>query len=307
MGNVLLNDEKKITAWLKKHKIKNYDLVPDSTYGFVVNVQQDVKLNLNTKKGPSKILVKFNQVVGNFTCSDNFLDSLDFAPFTVSGNFNASFNEIKNFEDSPLLIVNGECNLSCNKLETLINSPQKVFSLLLNHNNLSSLDGISPHINKKLNLSNNPLPSLKGMPEYVGEYFNCSFTNIKNLEHFPKSFSGEFVCEQNHSLTSLKGITKVIHGNLYLNNNPLLASFEFGPTRITGKLTAEGNNFSSLLFFPKVDNELLIRYNLGLGKYQDITSYDELEKIIAVFNEQHNLSSALNQTSLKISQPVVKV
>ncbi len=307
MANTLLSKESDIVAWLKRYKIKTYELKSDPVYGFIVNAEQDVTIKLKGKDLAQKKLVKFNQIIGDFTCAHNSLDSLDFAPSIVSGNFNAQFNDIQNFTGSTLSIVRGVCNLSCNKIDSLIGSPQTVSSLIINHNNISSWAGISQKIDKKLNISKNPIDSLEGMPSIVGEYFNCSSTNIINLEHFPKDFLGELVCERNEKLTSLKGIGDTIYKSLYLNGNSSLTSFEFGPKRVCGNLVAEDNSFTSLLYFPKVEKELLIRYNAGLGKYQDIRSYEELKEIIDVFNEQHALEKSISASIDAIHAKVVKV
>ena len=88
-------DEKQIIDWLDKYKVKNYTLVPDEQYGFVVNVIGDV--NLNDKK-LFNIPVKFSEVTGIFNCSDNQLTSLKFCPQIVELNFNCSNNQLTSLE-----------------------------------------------------------------------------------------------------------------------------------------------------------------------------------------------------------------
>ena len=78
------SDKQQIIAWLDKYKVKNYTLVSDKQYGFIVNVNGDVDLR---SKKLFNIPVKFSEVTGIFNCSHNQLTSLEFSPQTVNGNF----------------------------------------------------------------------------------------------------------------------------------------------------------------------------------------------------------------------------
>ena len=67
---MLLKEKQEIEQWLNKYDIKNYELIDNKEYGYVVNVNESVNL---TKKKIKKIEVKFNEINGDFNCSNNKL------------------------------------------------------------------------------------------------------------------------------------------------------------------------------------------------------------------------------------------
>lgn len=77
MEHELLSDRKYIINWLNQYDIKNYELVEDAEYGYVMNVAHSVNL---CKIQLTKIEVKFNIVEGYFNCSKNSLTSLKAPP-----------------------------------------------------------------------------------------------------------------------------------------------------------------------------------------------------------------------------------
>ena len=81
---MLLKDKIKIARWLNKYHVKNYELIEDKEYGYVVNVEGDVDLRLQKLKS---IDVKFNIVNGYFNCSNNELTSLIGGPEIVNKSF----------------------------------------------------------------------------------------------------------------------------------------------------------------------------------------------------------------------------
>ena len=89
---MLLKKRNEIEEWLDSYNIRNYELIKSSKYGYVVNVNGDVKLSrLNLKK----IEVKFNYILdGCFTCSNNQLESLEGCPNTIEGDFFCYSNEL---------------------------------------------------------------------------------------------------------------------------------------------------------------------------------------------------------------------
>ena len=91
----MFKEKNKIVAWLNEYNIKNYKLVADDKYGFIVDVPGDVCLSDNQLK---HIPVKFNIVNGNFDCNNNELTSLDFCPKLVNGYFSCSFNKLASLE-----------------------------------------------------------------------------------------------------------------------------------------------------------------------------------------------------------------
>lgn len=128
----LYKDKQKIIDWLNKYKVKGYTLVPDEKYGFVVNVIGDVHLY---SRDLEFIQVKFGEVVGNFFCSFNKLNSLDFSPEFVVGGFFCNNNELTSLKNCPKT-VNGTFDCSCNNLISLDYCPRYVSGVFYCDNNI---------------------------------------------------------------------------------------------------------------------------------------------------------------------------
>ena len=95
---MLLRKKEEIEAWLNFYKIRNYEIISNEEYGYVVNVNGHVKLfNKNIKN----IEVKFNEVNGNFTCGHNQLKSLEGSPKIVKATFACQNNELKSLKGCP--------------------------------------------------------------------------------------------------------------------------------------------------------------------------------------------------------------
>ena len=60
---MLLRKKEEIEAWLNQYYIKNYKLIEDKNYGYIVNVNDHVNI---AYKNIIKIKVKFNQINGDF-------------------------------------------------------------------------------------------------------------------------------------------------------------------------------------------------------------------------------------------------
>ena len=115
-------EEQKIINWLDKYEVKNYKLLPDEQYGFIVNVTGYV--DLSDEKFLS-IPIKFSEVTGSFNCSNTKITSLEFCPQTVGGNFDCSHNQLTSLKFCPQT-VNGSFYCSHNKLASLEFSPQTI-------------------------------------------------------------------------------------------------------------------------------------------------------------------------------------
>lgn len=126
-----LNDKPNIRKWLNRYNVKNYTLVPDEQYGFVVNVDGDVNLY---NKQISAIEIKFNIVSGYFYCPLNNLTSLEGCPTLVGGLFNCSRNELTSLEHCPESIGGG-LDISNNKINNLYHLPKNISGSFLCHNN----------------------------------------------------------------------------------------------------------------------------------------------------------------------------
>ena len=116
---MLLKTKIEIENWLNKYNIKNYSLIEDNKYGYIVNVNDSVYLS---SKKLINIDVKFNKVNGGFFCFGNKLKSLKGCPEEVNGHFDCSDNELESLEESTDKsvgcpeIIQGFCNCSYNKL-----------------------------------------------------------------------------------------------------------------------------------------------------------------------------------------------
>lgn len=122
-----------IVTWLHKYKIKDFRLVPDEQYVFVVDVYQDVNLFL---KKLTHLPVKFRHVHNNFSCSFNQLSSLNGCPDTVRLNFNCSKNKLSDLNYCPKNIE-GRLIATHNPFENLNSQQLKV---LLEHNEDIAID-----------------------------------------------------------------------------------------------------------------------------------------------------------------------
>lgn len=91
--------ESEVAEICEKFRIKNWSLVDG-----LVNVDGNVSLTLSKI---TNIPLKFGTVTGNFSCSSNYLSSLEGCPDRVGGEFDCRFNEITSLEGCPKS-VNGD-------------------------------------------------------------------------------------------------------------------------------------------------------------------------------------------------------
>lgn len=118
----LFKKKEKIIEWLEKYRIRNYTLVEDLQYGYVVNVDGHVWLGERNLK---QLMVKFNCVTGGFDCSKNKLTTLYGCPQKCN-NFACSHNQLKSLQYCPEEVLGGNFDCSNNDLETVSYGPQKV-------------------------------------------------------------------------------------------------------------------------------------------------------------------------------------
>jgi len=203
----LLKTSFEITKWLTDMGVHNYVLIPDETYGFVVDVEDDVEIN---RKNLTAIPVKFNVVHGSFYCHNNYLTSLFGAPYSVGGTFNCDSNNLEDLRFGPQTV--GEC-------------------YYCESNYLTSLLGCATSIGEDFSCAQNLLKSLEGVPE-ITSYFFCHNNLLESLEFSPKALKGDFYCDHNR-LTSLEHCPRIVSQDFYCNHN-LIADFEFCPSRVGG-------------------------------------------------------------------------
>lgn len=160
--NNFIRDKNLIEQWLMSYAVRNYTIVEDGIYGFVVNVDSDVDL---FAKELSFLSVKFNCIEGNFNCSYNQLLSLAGCPEIVSGNFNCSWNKLTSLEHCPSSI-GGSLFCEMNKLSSLIGCPDVVRGdMIANSNNLMNLSGAPSKVLGVFDLKDNFIGSINVLPE----------------------------------------------------------------------------------------------------------------------------------------------
>ena len=123
----------------KKYGIRNWTLNPDGT----VDVDGSVYLS---KKGLSKLPLKFGRVTGYFVCHNNQLTSLVGCPKEIGRDFRCDNNQ----------------------LTSLVGCPTEIGGDFWCHSNkLTSLEGCPTEVGDSFWCYLNQLSSLKGAPEYI--------------------------------------------------------------------------------------------------------------------------------------------
>jgi hypothetical protein len=119
---------------------------------------------------------------------------------------------------------------------------------LVNHNELTSLEGAPHTVGSVFNCEGNAITSLKGAPQRVGGHFICNNNPLKSLEGAPQEFgyrddprmyprggqypSNLFSCN-NCTLKDLKGSPQHVPGTFSCTGNPL-ESLDGAPLRVDG-------------------------------------------------------------------------
>jgi len=120
--------------------------------------------------------VRFGRVSGFFSCSDNYLSSLEGSPREVGGDFNCAYNSLVSLEGAPQQV---EGNFDCE------------------HNDLTSLEGAPQKVRGAFYCFSNQLTSLKGAPQRVWASFDCSHNGLVSLEGAPLAVGWYFYCSDN--------------------------------------------------------------------------------------------------------------
>ena len=127
------NSEQEIIDICKKYNIENYTINSDGS----IDVDGSVDLS---HRELAKLPLKFNKVGGNFTCSYNYLTTLDGCPKEVGGVFYCSSNNLTSLEGIPMRI-NGFLHCSNNKITTLKGFPMIIEGYLdIESNQISIID-----------------------------------------------------------------------------------------------------------------------------------------------------------------------
>jgi len=151
-------------------------------------------------------------VQGDFDCSFEGIRDFKGIRFgRVEGDFKCSNNELESLKGAPRE-VSGKFSLSSNSLATLEGAPQKVGgSFFCPDNNLISLKGAPQEVGGGFYCNNNVLTTLEGSPQEIGGNFYCYSNNLTTLEGAPQKVGGDFLCYQN-DLTTLEGAPQTIGG-----------------------------------------------------------------------------------------------
>ncbi len=162
-------DKIRIKILCLTYGIKNYTINPDGT----IDVDGDVDLfgkNLN------KLPLKFREVTGNFSCSENKLTTLEGGPQSVGCHFSCRGNQLTTLEGAPKLVGG---------------------SFYCYENNLHTLEGAPHSVGGVFDCSLNRLTTLEGAPQSIIGDFICYRNQLTTLEGAPKSIGGGFYCESN--------------------------------------------------------------------------------------------------------------
>lgn len=213
MNHELYNKKEDIINWLEEYNIKNFQLIENSQYGFVVDVLDNVNIYGQKIK---EIRVKFNFIKGEFDISGNQLTSLYGSPVQCRGVFDCSRNQLTDLMHCP-----EAAGIICraNLLTTLKGAPQRVEGYFV--------------------CDNNYLINLIGGPQYVQRSYICNYNLLESLEGAPKLIKGNFEC-LNNNLKSLQNVPERVLGSLGININQL-EQLDYLPAYVGCGISLYGN------------------------------------------------------------------
>jgi hypothetical protein len=191
------------------------------------------------------------KVKGYFSCSDNNLKSLEFGPREIDGDFYCGGNLLADLEFSPKKI-NG--TFSC---ANTINAGA---------HHLISLKGITQEGVHNLNVSrNDKLTSLEGAPQKIDGDFICdSNKNITSLKGMPQEGVRE-IHSVGCSLTSFEGCPKKVERGVFATGNPIknLKNIHKIFDAINGEMELPDSIESNILGLLKIKNLRKISFFAG--------------------------------------------
>lgn len=236
-----LKDKKSIVSWLKKHNISNYYIKEDKYYHYTVEVFTDVDLAKKSLEfipikfsfvrgffdcshnNLSTLLGSPDKVGEDFYCINNNLTSLFAGPSSVSGQFICSHNKIENLDYLPHHIGKCIC-LKHNKLDNLkgfdIECVNGNFDI--SHNKIISLENSPKYVNGVFNCAQNKIKNIIGAPQIIGLHFEATCNEIESIysHELPQILKGKIFLNQNPKLKALQTIRS------YQALKQLLSSYE---------------------------------------------------------------------------------
>ncbi len=144
-----MNNMEFIKDFCERYNIKNYTINDDLS----IDVYDDADLDYDPFDNYHKldyIPIKFNKVIGYFSCSDNNLKSLKNSPIYVGRSFYCDNNMLTSLEYSPDY-VGGD--------------------FICNYNRFTSLEYLSKYIGNEIQFYYNPLESLDGLTTSYNKLF----------------------------------------------------------------------------------------------------------------------------------------
>jgi hypothetical protein len=183
---------------------------------------------LQTLEGaPVKVSVGFN-------ASDNNLNSnLVGGPREVGEVYIVRSNNLVSLEGAPDEVPYFDCN-SNKTLKSLEGGPKKAKVYRAFKCSLESLKGLPDDLNELLIQSNN-LKTLEGCTKNITGDFSCARNKLTTLEGGPTHVYGSYGCEYN-KLTNLKGIARSISVSFNCLGNEI-TTLQYLPDDIDGKNT----------------------------------------------------------------------
>lgn len=233
-----------ISAICINYGISDYTINDDLS----IDVNGSVRIN-NYKF--DKIPIRFNNVLGNFYCSNTNLTTLYGFPKKVYGSLYCSENKLTSLEYFPTYVED---------------------EIFISDNQLTSLKGISPNINSEIYCNNNKLKNLKYLDNIKGTLY-AKNNEIDTLEYTPNC---DMLILNNNKIKSLKSNGSKIKRDIILNDNPLEdisgLKLDFG-----GEIYCEGTNYFFLIDRKPMDYyEILFKWKIINGDKFNLKRFEYL-------------------------------
>ena len=231
-------------------------------FGVVTGSFMIAENNLTTLKGCPEVVGK------KFTCRANKkLQSLEFGPKKVAGDYNCSGCSLESLSGSPE-VIEGDFVFFNNYIDSLKGGPRIVKGSFIGRlNGIFSLDGSPDVVGGDFVLSQNNIESLAGCTKDIGGDFIMSNNNLVSLEGGPNTNrSMRYLISLNSDLKSLKGCPEETSD--FDASECKLESLEGAPREVDGSFNVSINNLKSLEGSP---DKVLGMYDCSFNSIKDVT------------------------------------
>ncbi len=197
-----------------------------------INEHKDGTIDYNgdvnlSNQSLSEIPIRFNVVKGDFLISNNNLTELYGCPVVVNGSFNCANNNLTTLINGPKQVdLNYDC--SRNDINSLEGISNDVYDLNASFNNLSTLDHL-PTIGGSLMVNDNQLISLENCPTNINGDFIVCHNLLTILDNGPRvvgkpldisNKDKRYVCDvSDNNLLNVQAMPKIIHGDFIATGN----------------------------------------------------------------------------------------